>query len=156
MAGLSNIFSNETLVEGMGLVAGLSGAALEDPDLASTQAELKALKAEVDVATSSLTDAMWDDVDDSDLQFILKVQAGLRGMCRLTVLSNMFGFPQPPAQMLRLPSACKPAKQVKSRRARKHLSIPKTRSRLMTRVMMPMPRCSNHRLPRPRKPSPRG
>ena len=76
MAGLSNMFSNETLLEGMGLVSGLAEAGLEDPELASMQAELKALKAEVDSTTAGLTDAMWDSVDDDDLRFIFTVQAG--------------------------------------------------------------------------------
>ena len=77
MEGLSRLFSNATLAEGMGLVAGVVEASVLDPELQAMEAELKALKQEVDDAACGLTDAMWDDVNDDDLRFILHIQAGL-------------------------------------------------------------------------------
>ena len=77
MAGLSNLFSNATLAEGLGLVAGLGDvSSVADPEIAAMEAELKALKEEVEMTTSGLSDAMWDDVNDDDLRFIMCVQAG--------------------------------------------------------------------------------
>ena len=81
MAGLSSIFSNATLAEGLSLVAGMAelSSAGEDMELAVMQAELQALKQEVDCATVTLSDAAWDEVEDDDLRLILNVQAGLGG-----------------------------------------------------------------------------
>ena len=78
------MFSNETLVEGFGLVAGLAEASLHDPELASMQAELQALKAEVDTTTSCLSESMWDSVEDDDLRFMFHIKAGPFCVCRLT------------------------------------------------------------------------
>ena len=77
MEGLSSLFSSTTLAEGMSLVAGMAEAAVVDPELLAMEAELKCLKQEVDQATSNISDAMWDDVNDDDLRFILHIQAGL-------------------------------------------------------------------------------
>ena len=76
MSGLSNLFSNSTLAEGLGLVSGLATIALDDPDLNAMKAELQALKSEVEQATGGLSDAMWDGVEDDDLRFMFQVQAG--------------------------------------------------------------------------------
>ena len=81
MEGMSNVFSSSTLAEGMGLIAGIAELAgsIQDPELLAMEAELKALKEEVNIATSGLTEAAWDDVGDDDLRFILQVEAGVLG-----------------------------------------------------------------------------